>query len=188
MANMNPDPELEKRLQFLRNAKVEEKDHWDCTLYEHLLGVRQLLLDLGARPALADAGLFHSVYGTETFHEISIPLSMRPQLQALIGEEAEQAAWLFGSIRRETLDGNIGQTTDIAVQHRVSGDWLPLTRAEFLDQVNLLFINELEIYPRMSWKSRRWSKNYLRQFLPIVLPKAQEAFKKLSPPWWCFWK
>ena len=59
------DEQLENRLRFLRKASTEGMPHSDRGLLGHLLGTRQLLVEWEARPALCDAGLFHSVYESE---------------------------------------------------------------------------------------------------------------------------
>jgi (p)ppGpp synthase/HD superfamily hydrolase len=63
--------------------------HSEVGLFDHLLGTRQLLVEWKARPALCDAGLFHSVYSTEHYELKAIPLSMRDEVRQLIGDEAE---------------------------------------------------------------------------------------------------
>jgi len=40
--------------------------------------------------ALADAGLFHSIYGTEGFAGFALPLAERTNIRALVGERAER--------------------------------------------------------------------------------------------------
>src|SRR6476660_80567 len=97
------DEQLENRLRFLRNASTEGMPHSDCGLFDHLLGTRQLLVEWEARPALCDAGLFHSVYSTEHYELKALPLSRRDEVQQLIGDEAESLAFLFCMMRRETL-------------------------------------------------------------------------------------
>jgi hypothetical protein len=94
--------ELDKRLEFLLDVNVEEREHSERGLLSHLLGTRRLLLEWGARSALCDAGLFHSIYGTEGYQQATVPLSMRARVQELIGNEAECLAW-FCVMRRETL-------------------------------------------------------------------------------------
>jgi hypothetical protein len=95
------DEQLANRIRFLREANTERMPHSDRGLLDHLLGTRQLLVDWGARPAVCDAGLFHSVYGTEHYKPKAIPLSMRAGVSQLIGDEAESLAWLFCLMRRD---------------------------------------------------------------------------------------
>jgi hypothetical protein len=44
---------------------------------EHLLAVKRVLRAWGANDDLADAGLFHSIYGTEGFQGFCIPFDRR---------------------------------------------------------------------------------------------------------------
>ena len=129
--------------------------HTNRGLLDHLLGTRQLLVEWEARPALCDAGLFHSVYGTEYYELKAIPLTMRHEVRQLIGEEAESLAWLFCMIRRESLYENPGQDGGFRVQHRVTDEWLPLTGIQFQDLLTLTIANVLEPFPRCSWMARR---------------------------------
>ena len=56
------DEQLENRFRFLREVNTETMPHSERGLFDHLLGTRQLLVEWGARPALCDAGLFHSIF------------------------------------------------------------------------------------------------------------------------------
>ncbi len=141
-------------------------------LLDHLLGTRRLLVEWGARPALCDAGLFHSVYGTEHYQPRTIPLSMRTQVQEMIGTEAEALAWLFCVMRRASLFENLNRPGDLRVQDRLTGEWLPLSREQFCDLVNLSFANTLEALPRLSWSSRRACRAFLARFRSSALPVA----------------
>src|SRR6266550_7337642 len=62
------DEELERRVRFLRAARTDGMARTE----RGLLGTRQLLMDWGARAAFCDAGLFHSVYGTEHYPPVSL--------------------------------------------------------------------------------------------------------------------
>ena len=84
--------------------------HSDRGLFDHLLGTRQLLVDWGARPALCDAGLFHSIYSTEHYEQTAVALTRRDEVRQLIGEEAESLVWLFCMMRRETFSWTLERT------------------------------------------------------------------------------
>jgi hypothetical protein len=186
------DEQLENRLQFLRNANTEGMPHSDRGLLDHLIGTRQLLVEWDARPALSDAGLFHSVYGTEYYELQAVPLTMRNDVQQLIGDEAESLAWLFCMIRRESLLENPGPQGELRVQHRLTDEWLPLTRSQFQDLLTLTFANTLEAYPRCSWMDRRslrkYLRGYLQRFRDVAIPPAQRAVDRIDVPWWQIWK
>ncbi len=182
------DEQLENRLRFLRKANTDGMPHSDRGLLDHLLGTRQLLVEWEARPALCDAGLFHSVYGTGYYELQAVPLTMRNEVQQLIGEEAESLAWLFCMIRRETLWQNLGREGELRVQHRLTDEWLPLTKIQFQDLFTLALANSLEAFPRCSWMERRNLRRGLRQDRAFAIPPAQRAIDRIDVQWWEFWK
>jgi hypothetical protein len=179
--------DLDKRVQFLRDVNIEAREHSERGLLDHLLGTRQLLLEWGARPVLCDAGLFHSIYGTEGYQHATLPLSMRSRLQELIGNEAESLVWLFCFMRRKTLGDNLDRADKLDVEHRLSGERLLLADGQFHDLVNLTFANELEPYPRMSRTWRRGCRAYLQGFRHLAMPGTRQAFDAIGPRWWEFW-
>src|SRR4051812_35082482 len=111
--------------------------HPGGVLLDHLLGTRCLLMEWAARPALCDAGLFHSVYGTEHYLPAAVPPGMRAEVAEMIGEEAEGLAWLFCVMDRDSFDANVGRTEGLGVRDRRTEEWIPLTRDQFADLVTL---------------------------------------------------
>lgn len=179
---------LEQRVRFLRAAGTAALGHPGGVLLDHLLGTRGLLLEWGERPALCDAGLFHSAYGTEHYLPAAIPLAMRAEVAALIGSEAEGLAWLFCVLDRESLDRNVGQSDGLRVRDRLTGEWLPLTRGQFSDLVTLSFANTLEALPRLPWQLRRACRSYLAGLRGSAPPAARRALDDASGRWWEFWR
>jgi hypothetical protein len=179
---------LDQRVYFLRDVNVEAREHSERGLLDHLLGTRHLLLKWGARSALCDAGLFHSIYGTEGYQKALMPLSMRTRVQELIGNEAESLVFLFCVMRRHTLSGNVGRCGDLVVEHRHTGVRLLLTDGQFADLVNLTFANELQPYPRMSRTWRRGCRAYLQGFRHLAMPGARQAFDDMGRRWWEVWR
>ena len=54
-------------------------------------------------PAVCRAGLFHSVYGTQYFQQRHVELGERDVIRALLGDEAEELAFLFCAMDRREL-------------------------------------------------------------------------------------
>lgn len=179
------DEQLKRQISFLRDANTETLPHTDRGLLDHLLGTRQLLVEWGADTSVCDAGLFHSVCGTEHYEPKAIPLSMRTQVRQLIGDQAEVLAWIFCIMRRDTFDQNLCRDANFSVQHRVTGEWIPLSVDQFHDLVTITFANTLQAFPRLSWSVRR---NYLRPFRSLASLAAQNAFSRLDTNWWEFWR
>ncbi len=73
----------------------------------HLRGVQAILRYWGAPSHLYNAGLFHSIYGTEGFQGFSLPLTDRDAIRNLIGDEAEKLCWIFCMVDRSTVDETV---------------------------------------------------------------------------------
>lgn len=103
-----PEPVTGARLDLLRSLGFDALPHDSHVPFlSHLIGTRRVLLTWGSRPALCDAGLFHSVYGTEYFEPDRRP--DRDTVTAIIGAEAERVAWLWcGRVRRFGRWGRFG--------------------------------------------------------------------------------
>lgn len=182
------DEQLENRLRFLREANTEGMSHSDRGLFDHLLGTRQLLAEWGARPALCDAGLFHSIYSTEHFEQTAVPLTRRDEVRQLIGEEAESLVWLFCMMRREAFFLDLGKDRSPSVQHREAGEQIPLSGTQHQDLLTLLLANSLEAVPRCSWFERRSMRMALRHYRKFAIPSVQRALDRMDVRWWEIWK
>ena len=90
------------KIEYLRSLGSMEVSHSGDTLYDHLLGVKKILIDMGAPEYLQDAGLFHSVYGTLHFTRQST--KDRNKVRALIGELAEEIVFMFNSLKHPRFD------------------------------------------------------------------------------------
>ncbi|MFJ8085083.1 DUF6817 domain-containing protein [Streptomyces sp. NPDC096205] len=85
---------------FLSRLGAESVAHPGGTLLAHLDRVRQRLAAWGARRELQLAGLCHACYGTDGFPTALLPLDRRAELAALIGNEAEEIVYAYGSCDR----------------------------------------------------------------------------------------
>ena len=89
--------------QFLIDLGAAKTSHSGRTFYEHLCGVESILRTWRQSPEMCTAGLFHSVYSTEKFKHVTLPMSDRSVLQQLIGENAERLVFLFAALQRNAL-------------------------------------------------------------------------------------
>src|SRR3954464_7942493 len=169
------DEQLVHHLQFLRRLNTDDMPHTERSLLDHLLGTRQLLVEWGSRPALCDAGLFHSIYSTEHYEQTAVALTRRDEVRQLIGEEAESLVWLFCMMRRETFFLDLGKDRNPSVQHRETGEQIPLSGTQHQDLLTLLFANSLEAFPRCSWFERRSLRGTLRHYRKFAIPSVQRV-------------
>ena len=180
---------LEIKLQFLCFHGVDRLKHSKYGLLAHLLGTYHLLNEWGTRPALCDAGLFHSVYGTQGYEPAAVPAAMRDEVRGLIGTEAESLVWLFGSIRHETFVDNLHRQGDFRVQDRRTQERLAVSHEQFHDLIQLSVANTLEALPWLSWTGRRACRVYSLPFRPFALPGAKPALARLAAwQWWQLWR
>jgi hypothetical protein len=87
---------------FLIELDANKTAHSGRTLFEHLKGVHDLLRDWGNDEDVCLAGLYHSIYGTNTFKHQS--LHDRAQLVAMIGEHAEFLVHCFATQDRPLFE------------------------------------------------------------------------------------
>ena len=124
---------------------------------EHLKGVQAVLRYWNSPVHLTNAGLFHSIYGTEGFQGFSIPLSERSAIQELIGDKAEKLAFVFCMVDRSTVDDTVfdwkeedaaSNNTTIIYNLRSRPELgrfkISLTKEEWLDFLELSLADWLE--------------------------------------------
>ena len=174
------DLELDGQLRFLRSLGTAETRHSHTTLLAHLMAVRGLLSRWGARPALVTAGLFHSVYGTEFFGTSSLGFDQRPRVRARIGREAEEIAFLWCRLRRETLGRNLTRDGGFTAEARDDGANVDLSPGRLHDLVNLWCADTCEQIERLSGGTRHQATLYGLRVL--ALPAAREAVEATLGP------
>ncbi len=160
------------RLDMLRALGFADLQHDSHVPFlSHLVGTRRLLASWGERQALCDAGLFHSVYGTEYFEPDRSP--ERDEVVAVIGEDAERIAWLWCAIRRTTIDP--GRRT-VQLRHEASLE--PLKSSEVVDLATLWAADTVEQVGRMASDERSFADG-LDGVLAMASPAAQRAIGEL---------
>lgn len=171
---LEPASPTGERLELLRRLGYGELTHDSHVPFlSHLLGTRRLLVAWGERPALCDAGLFHSAYGTEYFQP-DAPAS-RAEVQALIGAEAEEIAYVWCVIRRDTME----PTEPFRVQVRDAQEPWPLGRRLASDIATLWAADTVEQVERMTPDERGFAQG-LPGVLPLASPAARTAVDELE--------
>lgn len=140
----------------------------------HLLGTRRVLVAWGERPALCDAGLFHSAYGTEYF--LPDVTADPDEVRSVIGAEAEAIARTWCTIRRDTL----GAEEPFTAVERDSGEVLTLGRRLAGDIATLWAADTVEQIDRMEPDERDFARG-LGRILHLASPAARAAARPVLP-------
>ncbi|KIX95538.1 uncharacterized protein Z520_08658 [Fonsecaea multimorphosa CBS 102226] len=102
-------PHTEDKFTFLQSITATQR-HIQKSFYQHLLNVYTYLKTHGAPQEVCDAGLFHSIYGTESYSFSSDRIT-RDVVRGFIGEYAEELVYLFCTTRnrfRAIVNNDLG--------------------------------------------------------------------------------
>jgi hypothetical protein len=144
-------------VDFLRNVGVEAVGHTNKTYLGHLVGLYRLLEARGCSEEVCQAGMFHSIYGTELFQGFKLPFEQRAEVRALIGERAERLAYLNCAMDRATFDAAAARgMAPFRFVNRVTGEAVEQTREDFDDLCRIHLYDWLEQVGRsQKWDYRR---------------------------------
>jgi hypothetical protein len=107
--------QLQRKLEILEIYNTGDVEHHNTkgSLGAHLKGVMDILKEWGMPLHVRDAGLFHSIFGTEAFDHQCIPDADRTIVREVIGEEAEALAWIFGNMNRSIFEQQVKQMLEM---------------------------------------------------------------------------
>lgn len=162
------------KIAFLERHGAGDTAHSDADLLAHLKGVHDLLRSWGARDALCDAGLCHSVYGTDIFPTGTVPHEERPSVRELIGEEAENIAYLFGTLTRASLFDAAFDGPPFLLEERAGGT-VGVTDAQYADLAAVTVANWLEQRPRFPEAKRLSRAREFDAMRGYLSPAARQA-------------
>jgi hypothetical protein len=143
---------------FLKNLGIEQVRHTQKNYFAHLVAVYQLMRAYGEEDELCQAGMFHSIYGTERFQGFKLQASQRAHVESLIGRRAEHLAYWNCFMDRDSFDGLLTQTEEsYSIRHRETDQSMQLNRQEYDDLCRVHLYDWLEQVPRSSlgWDYRR---------------------------------
>jgi hypothetical protein len=169
---------LEEQLAFLRERGAGESAHSQSDLLGHLIGTHRLLVRWGAEPEVCTAGLFHAIYGTETFGAIELDVPERDAVRALVGERCESLVHTFASTTRESLDDALAHGPPYVLADE-DGAPVPLSPRELADLCNLAAANWLDQLPRIGDGYAELGRDRYARMLGVVLPAARQALREV---------
>ena len=109
--------------QYLNDNIPEALSHTGSTSFDvHLKGVQSILRAWSCSDHVANAGLFHSIYGTEGFQGYKLPFSERKRIREMIGQKAESLVFKFCVADRFTVDEIVRKHHDVLFNNNHNND------------------------------------------------------------------
>jgi hypothetical protein len=161
---------IEPEIDYLLTHEAGLRAHSGSSLIAHLVATRDMLRSWDARRSVCLAGLFHSVYGTQSFDGF-VGLAERGDVRRVIGDEAEALAYLFCAMTAATLLPNLGRDGQPYLHDRFTGKWVFITRTELEALCNIAAANWLEQAPRIGIREPDLAQ--YRTMVPFLLPRAR---------------
>jgi hypothetical protein len=152
--------------------------HSHVSLVSHLEATSELLRAWSARQALCDAGLFHSVYGTDAWTNAIATAGDRAIVQDLIGIEAESLVWLFGRCSQQSIVDSVALGGPLI--DRIDRRHLSLADEQRRDLCELAVANWLEQRPRLDGEAQRQLLAAVRVVESWISPAARTAVRLAS--------
>lgn len=119
-----------KEKNFLIEVGCKDLPHTGRTLYDHLVGTADKLIEYKRPDHEVKAALFHSIYGTEIYQRSKSLNITRDSIRELIGEKAETLAYIFCNLTNRTE--KIIKGEEIEKEHIYSLRWIEYSN--LLDQ------------------------------------------------------
>jgi hypothetical protein len=142
---------------YLMSLGVNEIGHSSKSFLAHLIGVYKYMEARGCDEELCQAGLFHSIYGTELFQGFKLEVDRRPEVRALIGDRAEHIAYINCAMNRASFDRALEQDEGpYQILDRLTGETHTLSQRDFDDLGRMHLYDWLEQVARSGmWDYRR---------------------------------
>ena len=144
-------------IEALEGLGTREVGHSGGALINHLIGTYVLLKKWQLDRSVCEAGLYHSVYGTESFSASSLSAGERRTVVRAIGERAENLVYLFGIMNRSSFYRNLfDEKSEFLLKNRLTRKILSVDRNIFVDLCHIVLANWLEQKPRVPEGYENW--------------------------------
>lgn len=149
---------------FLDARCAKDVRHSGLTLKDHLIGVEAILVRWDAPKHVQLGGLMHSVYGTTSFRQAVQKPSARDEVRAVIGDDAERLAWMFGGLDTASLHTACRNDAAAAeLRMRWSENAVSVSPSDLRGLALIHAANWLEQFDRMRPMARAGRMNDMRQ-------------------------
>lgn len=162
---------LEGLTDFLQSVGAGETRHSHANLLAHLVNVYKILRRWKCSGYICKAGMFHSIYGTESFQQKTLSTNERRLVTNRIGEKAEQLAFLYARSSRESLYSNLDHAQPYSLRDFVTGKVVKIDERALAELLTIDLANTLEQLPRISFGEQMSEEKQLYEKATKYLPR-----------------
>ncbi|MEE3367750.1 MAG: hypothetical protein VX346_00260 [Planctomycetota bacterium] len=94
---------IDAMTDFLIDFGAKEVPHTKKNYFAHAVSVYRDMERWQADDEVCRAAMFHSIYGTEGFQTLTLPLNRRGELRGLIGVRAEKLVYANCAMQRQAF-------------------------------------------------------------------------------------
>ena len=141
------DPNIEALLLDLNS---DQHAHTDGTLIDHLTGTCRLLESWENDPEVCLGGLFHSIYGTQSYRMQAASIDDRSRIRRAIGVRAERMAYLICASRRTQFIDEFGKE-NASLFDRIHEEHIPVSQEDLRDLIEIEVAYYVEFMTRTSF-------------------------------------
>ena len=169
---------MNSSILLLRRLGADKILHSGTTLLKHLVGVNECLNYLNETPALQRAGLFHSVYGTDSYKKPIISISERHILIDEIGKQSETSVYQYCATSSTSIINGLKGNCPVYCENFKKNPFL-LSDQEFKELLVLHFANFWEQRRRNYSSQKPINKQLWKEISSHVGDKAEEILHSL---------
>lgn len=140
----------QEHLELLTSLNTDENPHSGGELLDHLKGTHDFLETWGNDQNVCLGGLFHSIYGTQSYKTESATQEDRRHIREVIGEQAERLAYLFSMTKRQGFFEELGKDNPV-LWDRSHKEKIPVTREDLHNLIEIEIANYIEFMPRLEF-------------------------------------
>ncbi len=141
---------------YLLTLGVSDIEHTNGKFLPHLKGLSEYLERYNRPFPTIVAGLFHSIYGTETFNGFSLPLERREEVRKVIGAEAEALVYAYCRMSRVSFDMSVVEGKTCLRDRDKYESIIEVTPKQFTELQWMMLLDTLEVDARVS-KEEQWT-------------------------------
>jgi hypothetical protein len=168
---LDPPPEYIAEIKLL---SAEEITHSNRSFLNHLICTYRLLKTWQKPEYVCLAGLFHSIYGTQTFESNPIDFEHREKLQKVIGTDAERLVYYYCIRKENHFFANLSRQSNFKIRDRRNNQEIDICEQDFLNLLEIRLADHLE---QMFYYVRPyWFKNQFLNAEPFLTPQAFNSF------------